>query len=488
MKRGLVLMMLWAVALPSTSAAAGPRMRVSDGTAGPGTVVRISGRGFTPLRRAVVSFAGRRLRVVRTNARGRLHTSIRIPSRSPGVYAISARTGRRLARVRFRVLRPRLRTPAPATGEAPQPPPAPLWQVSPAPLLQAGGGSGSSEDGSGAVAPGMFRNPVWDAREFPDPTVIRVDSTYYAYGTGYGEYHQIMRSTDLVHWEWLREALEHKPDWVVADRQWHAWAPSVLPTQDACPGSSAPGCFILYYVGYSDNYNATAVNCVGVATSSTPEGPFADRGPLERQDGTRDGGWPMGCGDSAGHSNIDPQPYVDSDGQAWLYLSNESQCANGSCQYIPTISAVPLSANRLEASGARRPLLAARSGTWEQAPWGPQIENPYVLKRGDTYHLFYSGGNWQGVYAMGDATAPSAVGPFTRTSPNPWTGSTSTVANMGGGMPIRDGAGVEWLVYHGRDPNSSAGRTLRIDRLNWSADGLPRLDGPSTDARQAPTP
>jgi beta-xylosidase len=324
-----------------------------------------------------------------------------------------------------------------------------------------------------------------EGREFPDPTVIRVGSTYYAYGTG-GSFHQIMRSTDLVNWDWLGTAMRSKPEWVVAAEDWHAWAPSVLPTQEACPGASEPGCFILYYVGLSDRYGTAMTNCVGVATSSRPEGPFTDRGPLEREDGLREGRWPVGCGDAAGYGNIDPQPFVDADGRTWLYVSTDWRCTD-TCRLLPEISAIPLSTDRLRAAGARQPLLAGQKDTWEQAPWAPVIENPYVVKRGDTYHLLYSGGNWQDRYAMGHATAPTATGPFTRSSTNPWTGGTDSVLSMGGGMPFRDGAGDEWLVYHGRDGSLAQPRTLRIDRLSWT-DERPRLDGPSTGARAAPTP
>lgn len=332
----------------------------------------------------------------------------------------------------------------------------------------------------------MFRNALWDDWQFPDPSVIRVGSIYYAYGTG-GTYHQVMRSTDLVHWEWLGAALPRKPDWAVATDDWHAWAPSVLPTQEGCPGASEPGCFILYYVGLSNQYGTTTTNCVGVATSPKPEGPFTDRGPLEREDGKREGDWPVGCGDTAGYGNIDPQPFVDAEGKTWLYVSTDWRCTDA-CRLSPEISVIPLSTDRLHAAGERKPLLAGQKDSWEQAPWAPVIENPYVMKRGDTYHLLYSGGNWQDRYAMGHATAPTPTGPFTRSSTEPWAGSTDSVLSMGGGMPISDGAGDEWLVYHGRDRSLALPRTLRIDRLSWTADERPTLDGPSTDTRAAPTP
>jgi hypothetical protein len=355
------------------------------------------------------------------------------------------------------------RTPEPAPGPAEEPIPAP----GPAP------------------AAGTYRNPVWAASEFPDPTIIRAGSSYYAYATG--ERFQVMRSPDLIHWERLAPALTARPSWAVAGGDWHPWAPSVLPTTSPCPGATSGGCYLLFYVALSDRSGPAMTNCVAVATSSTPEGPFSDRGPLERADGTREGGWPIGCGDEAGYGNIDPQPFVDDDGRAWLYVSTDWKCTD-TCRLAPEISVIPLADDRVRASGRRQPLLAGQAGSWEQAPWAPVVENPWLVKRGGVYHLLYSGGSWQGAYGMGHATASSPVGPFTRTSTSPWTTGTDAVRSVGGGAVVRDATGAEWLAYHGRAASLDGPRTLRIDPLGWSFADRPQVDGPSTDAHSAPAP
>jgi len=70
-----------------------------------------------------------------------------------------------------------------------------------------------------------------------------------------------------------------------------------------------------------------AVNCIGVALSSKPGGPFVDRGPLQGAAGGTDAsGRPPGCGDDAGYSNIDAAPFVDRDGRAYLYFSTGHDC------------------------------------------------------------------------------------------------------------------------------------------------------------------
>jgi len=374
---------------------------------------------------------------------------------------------------------PRPAPPAPSPTALPVAP-APAATAAPAPS------AGPAPAPPAATDPpaGSYRNPVWNPREFPDPTVIRAGSSYYAYATG--DRFAVMRSPDLVHWERLAPALPARPTWAVARGDWHPWAPSVLPTTAPCPGATEGGCYLLFHVALSDRFATATTNCVGVATSATPEGPFTDHGPLEQADETREGGWPVGCGDRAGYGNIDPQPFVDEDGKAWLYVSTDFSCTDA-CRLGPEISVIPLADDLVHASGARRPLLAGLAGSWEQAPWAPVVENPWIVKRGSTYHLLYSGGSWQGQYGMGHAVATSPTGPFTRTAVSPWAQSSEAVKSMGGGMVIRDGAGAQWLAYHGRDASLEVPRTLRIDPLVWP-DEDPKIDGPSTDIRTAPTP
>src|SRR5215208_3639572 len=72
-----------------------------------------------------------------------------------------------------------------------------------------------------------FTNPVLD-QDFPDPDVLKVNDVYYAYATNANDLNiQSARSTDLVHWEVLGDALPALPDWAVQTFGW-AWAPEVF--------------------------------------------------------------------------------------------------------------------------------------------------------------------------------------------------------------------------------------------------------------------
>src|ERR1051325_3887592 len=74
-----------------------------------------------------------------------------------------------------------------------------------------------------------YVNPILD-EDFPDPAVILApDGYYYAYGTqtlrdGQWINIQVARSTDLVHWDHVGDALPEKPAWAQTTQDF--WAPT----------------------------------------------------------------------------------------------------------------------------------------------------------------------------------------------------------------------------------------------------------------------
>jgi arabinan endo-1,5-alpha-L-arabinosidase len=109
-----------------------------------------------------------------------------------------------------------------------------------------------------------YLNPVINY-DFADPSVIKAkDGYYYAYGTrsyapGNTTHIQVARSSNLVDWEMLSDALPTKPAWASHTNEF--WAPQVI--EDS-----------LYYLYYStDPDNARGMG-IGVATSENPYGPL----------------------------------------------------------------------------------------------------------------------------------------------------------------------------------------------------------------------
>jgi arabinan endo-1,5-alpha-L-arabinosidase len=325
-----------------------------------------------------------------------------------------------------------------------------------------------------------YRNPVFAAPGAPDPMVLDVGGThsdYFAFSTG-GRF-PVLRSPDLVSWEAVGTAMTSRPAWAVATGDYHPWAPSVIERPGPCPGEAGTRCFVLFYVSLHGTLSP-ATNCIGVATSARPEGPYADRGPLDDESGSRDAsGRPVGCGDDRGYSNIDPAPFVDSDGQAYLYVSTTHAC-RPACSPVREISVLGLTSDLLEASTARQPLFSADPGGWEQAPWAPVVENPWLVKRGGRYFLLYSGGSYLGPYGMGYATSTSPTGPFDKAVENPILRESPPVLSAGGGSLATGPRGGDWLVYHGREGARDQPRQLRIDPVTFSGESTVAVAGPTS--------
>lgn len=306
-----------------------------------------------------------------------------------------------------------------------------------------------------AQARAEYRNPVF-ARDFPDPMILRVGAVYYAYGTTtawqpLGHLFPILRSSDLVHWQYIGDALAVAPSW--GDGDW--WAPDVI---------ARHGLYYLFYVGKS---LTTGLHCIAVATSRSPRGPFADHGTI-------------GCGDAQGQGYIDPDPFIAPDGRAYLYFSVDSP--------YHSISVLALSADLLRASGPRKELFTL-SQPWEHGRYFSTVEGPFMVLHQGTYDLFYSGNDWQHNYAMGYATAPSPLGPFTKYAHNPVLRGTAAVTGPGGGSLIQVPHHGWWLAYHawsGGPGYANGGvRTLRIDPVFWHGSTV-QVDGPSTTPKPAP--
>src|SRR5213075_3275876 len=91
-----------------------------------------------------------------------------------------------------------------------------------------GGGGGTATRGGST---GCYVNPVLD-EDFPDPSVILApDGFYYAYATqtlrdGQWTNIQVARSSDLIHWQQLGDALPEKPSWAMQTQDF--WAPFVV--------------------------------------------------------------------------------------------------------------------------------------------------------------------------------------------------------------------------------------------------------------------
>ncbi|HUQ41940.1 MAG TPA: glycoside hydrolase family 43 protein [Candidatus Limnocylindrales bacterium] len=279
----------------------------------------------------------------------------------------------------------------------------------------------------------MFTNPVI-ARDFPDPDVLRVGSTYYAFATNSGPVNvQVARSFDLVTWTAMPDALPSLPAWA---RPGWTWAPDV---------SATSGGFVLYFVA---RHAASGKQCIGVATATVASGPF------------RAAAAPLVCPLELGGA-IDPASFVDAGGGRYLIWKNDGNCCS-----IPTrIYAQRISADGL-ALTAPAVVLLTNDREWE----GDVIEAPTIWLQDGRYHLFYSANGYAGgAYSIGHAVGDSITGPF-RKDAGPWMQSSQNVIGPGGQDIVRTPDGRTWLAYH-TWTSSHAFRELDLGELTWTANG-----------------
>ena len=289
--------------------------------------------------------------------------------------------------------------------------------------------------------------PPVDPRDFPDPFVLNTGKRYLAFGTNSGATNvQVMSSDDLEHWRTEPDALPVLPAW--AERG-NTWAPTVLSRGDS---------FVLYYTVRELRGQRQAIS---IATSNQPGGPYRDAstGPLIYQS------------DLGG--SIDPSPFVDADGAAYLLWKADSNAINRpSTLWIQRLN------DEGTALVAQPMTLLAHDARWET----PLIEAPSLVRRGDTYFLFYSA-NWWNTdrYSIGYATSSSVTGPYSKvTTKRPWFASDAAVAGPGGQEWFLDHSGQLWMTYHGWTPGNvgypHGARSLRLGRVSL-ANGL-RIEWP----------
>jgi beta-xylosidase len=274
--------------------------------------------------------------------------------------------------------------------------------------------------------------------DFADPDVIEAGATFYGYGTNSATGNvQIIESDDLVHWTPLGDALPTLGSWA---KPGYTWAPSVI---------AADGGYLLFYTAEDAS---SQQQCISVAFSSSPAGPFVDnRGnPLICQ-GNLDGA-------------IDASPYEDGAGNlylTWKSIGGDDPPTIWSAQLDPTGQSLLTSPT----------VLLEPSRYWEDGI----VEGPDMVQVDGRYLLFFSGNNWQtSEYGTGVATCDGPLGPCQAVG-GPILSTTSIYAGPGGPTVFQDNSGQWWIGFHAWQPDSVGypnPRLLFIRKLNLSATGI----------------
>jgi arabinan endo-1,5-alpha-L-arabinosidase len=323
--------------------------------------------------------------------------------------------------------------------------------------------------------PASYVNPVIDT-DFPDPTVIEApDRYYYGYATqtmrnGRWINIQLARSPDLVHWQYLGDALPTKPSWATATQDF--WAPHL---QRVGRG------YVMYFSAKPDSTEGEQGMCLGAASASSPVGPFVDMG------------HPLRCG--PGFVNIDPMALDDpKTGKHLLYWGSGFE----------PIKVQELGPDRMSFARGSSPVPLVWPNPAKNA-FPVLVEGSWVIRHRSYFYLFYSGDNCCGPKANYDvmvARSKSATGPFETLEQAKGVPHSIVLHRSarwlapGHNSVVTDRAGQDWIVYHAVDAAKSregpsdeinTRRVMLIDRIRWR-DGWPVVLGPTEQPTSAPVP
>jgi beta-xylosidase len=299
----------------------------------------------------------------------------------------------------------------------------------------------------------IYNNPVIPG-DFPDPSIIRVGSEFWATATSseWGPQFPLLHSTNLVDWELVGSVFEHRPDWAIAN----FWAPEI---------SEYRGKYYIYYVGRKKG----GPLAVAVAMAGKPSGPYKDYGVLVAQ--------PDG--------SIDPVPVTNENDERYLVWKED-----GNSQRHPTIIwAQRLTPDGLKLVGEPKEILR------NDAPWeGAVVEGPFIVHRGQRFYLFYSGSGCCGRdcnYALGVARAQRLLGPWEKNPANPILAGNSNWKCPGHGSIVQDVNDRFWLLYHAYSARDFiyAGREALLDEVKFGTNDWPTINdgkGPSAQAKAPP--
>ena len=298
----------------------------------------------------------------------------------------------------------------------------------------------------------------------PDPTgVVTQDAAgktvYYVAATGEGV--QLLRSTDLIHWESSGRVFQQPvPDWArrAVPGTRGIWAPD-LSYHDG-----------LYYLYYSVSTFGSQRSVIGLAVNKTmdpanPDYEWQDRGQVIASNAT-----------DHDFNAIDPALLVDEDGR-WLLFWGSHWGG------LKVVEVEPKTGK--PRSGAEIQAVASRPHTSSHA-----IEAPYVIFHQGYYYLFAS---WDGCCDGADSTYKVVVG-RSRQAAGPYVDADGRPLLDGGGTVVLQNSerwrgpghnGVlakdqqQWMVHHTYDmQNLKAQRILQVRPMSWTKSGWPQVGEP----------
>jgi beta-xylosidase len=278
----------------------------------------------------------------------------------------------------------------------------------------------------------FISNPVIKGY-YADPSVLKVESTYYVYATKDpwgGDELAVFETKDFKSWEqkhinWPTKLACTSP----TSKESMVWAPSVVKAKN--------GKFYMYVSVGSE---------VWVGVSEKPLGPWKnakdDNSPLIKADF-----FPT-------YHMIDAECFIEPDGQAYLYWGSGLNWVNGHC------FAVKLKADMVTFAGEPKDITPPN-----------YFEAPFMFKKTNVYYLMYSEGKAiDDTYKIRYSTGKTPFGPWEEGINSPILSTTEDRTTIGPGHhSIFKENGQYYILYHRIHPQEKEYvlREICIDSLNF---------------------
>jgi beta-xylosidase len=272
---------------------------------------------------------------------------------------------------------------------------------------------------------------------YADPTIIKDKGLFYIYATidpWGGNELGVLVTKDFVtfkteHINWPTKQACTSP----TSNNSMVWAPSIR--------KAANGKYYLYVAVGSELW---------VGVSSHPLGPWKNA----KADNT-----PLVAGNKyPGVHNIDPDCFIDQDGQAYLYWGSGFKWVNGHCMVVK------LKKDMVTFDGEPKDITPPH-----------YFEAPHMVKRGGLYYLMYSYGKAiDATYQVRYSVSKTPFGPWTEGQYDPILATTPDSTTVGPGHhTVFQQNGQYYILYHRIHPQNKEYvlRELCLDSLNFDKQG-----------------
>ncbi|MFC7619124.1 family 43 glycosylhydrolase [Microlunatus sp. GCM10028923] len=289
-----------------------------------------------------------------------------------------------------------------------------------------------------------YRNPILDA-DWPDPDVIRVGDTFYLVASSFNRAPglPLLASPDLINWRPVGHALAAVPPhdhYRLPRHGGGVWAPALRHHDGR------------FWICYPDPDHG-----IFMITAERAEGPWSEPQLL----------YP-------GRGLIDPCPFWDEDGQAYLVHGWAASRAGVNNR----ISLCPISPDGTRLLGPSRTVIDG-----DRLDGYRTLEGPKLYRRDGWYLIFAPAGGvtdgWQSVFR-----SRSIWGPYEERIVLAQGGTDINGPHQGAWVDTPDGE--DWFVHF--SDRGPYGRVVHLQPLRWRADGWPELGRAGEPVREHPVP